>query len=180
MTKKCSDCNITKNLNEFGNSSRHKGGKHVWCKECANRRCRESYQKHIEKRRERNRVTRKRTPEYFKRKRNTRMFLLYGMTEQDYDEMLISQGGVCKICKGTPTKVGNKHTSSKIRFSIDHNHKTGEVRGLICGVCNVMLGHAKDSIEVLISAIEYLKAEPTKFKCGRKKKYNKDKKSNGL
>jgi hypothetical protein len=70
----------------------------------------------------------------------------YGVTEQHVEEMLSNQESSCAICKvpfeGTPR--------------VDHDHETGDVRGLLCHSCNTLLGHAKDSVETLKSAIEYL------------------------
>jgi hypothetical protein len=74
----------------------------------------------------------------------------YGITPEKYDEMLAAQGGVCGICKGEDTK----HKSNY--FAIDHNHSTGEVRGLLCGSCNTALGLFGDSVDSLMSAAAYL------------------------
>ena len=74
----------------------------------------------------------------------------YGITPEKYDEMLAAQGGVCAICKSEDTK----HKSDK--FNIDHNHTTGEVRGLLCGSCNTALGLFGDSVDTLMSAAAYL------------------------
>ena len=72
----------------------------------------------------------------------------------DYDLMLAAQGGVCGSCKGQNTTTRNGKIK---RFAIDHCHKTQKVRGLLCAFCNALIGYAKDSIETLQSAIEYLK-----------------------
>ena len=74
----------------------------------------------------------------------------YGITPEKYDEMLAAQGGVCAICKSEDTK----HKSDK--FSIDHNHSTGEVRGLLCSPCNTGLGLFGDSVDTLMGAASYL------------------------
>ncbi len=73
----------------------------------------------------------------------------YGITLNDYDEMLRNQGGGCKIC-GTKTPKGSG------RFHIDHDHKTGKVRGILCNNCNMALGLMKDNPKILISAAQYL------------------------
>jgi hypothetical protein len=76
----------------------------------------------------------------------------YKITEQRYLEILKKQIGLCAICgSDSPGRRGSKN------FTVDHDHKTMEVRGLLCHPCNVMLGLAKDSIEVLETAIKYLK-----------------------
>jgi hypothetical protein len=76
---------------------------------------------------------------------------LYGLTMEQYNVMLIEQNGVCKIC-GKPEK-----SSSKGVLSVDHDHSTGNVRGLLCDTCNRGLGHFYDNISLLYNAIEYLK-----------------------
>lgn len=76
----------------------------------------------------------------------------YRITEQRYFEILEKQIGLCAICgSDSPRRRGSKN------FAIDHNHTTMEVRGLLCHPCNVMIGLAKDNIEVLEMAIKYLK-----------------------
>lgn len=68
----------------------------------------------------------------------------------DFDQVFEAQGDQCAIC-GTAEKPKSKG------WSIDHCHKTGRVRGILCGSCNVGLGHFKDNPKFLIMAIEYLK-----------------------
>lgn len=71
----------------------------------------------------------------------------YGITDVQYDEMFSTQDGRCAICK---------HTSSK-KLHVDHNANTGEVRGLLCGECNMGIGLFYEQIEIMESAIEYLR-----------------------
>ena len=76
----------------------------------------------------------------------------YKIKEEKYFEILEKQKGVCAICgSDSPKRKGSKY------FTVDHNHTTMQLRGLLCHPCNVMLGMAKDNIEVLEKAIEYLK-----------------------
>lgn len=75
----------------------------------------------------------------------------YGITLADYDRMAEQQGYKCAICESTDAK------SNGARFHVDHDHKTGKVRGLLCGPCNTGIGKFRDSTALLISAIEYLK-----------------------
>lgn len=80
----------------------------------------------------------------------------YNMTIEDYDKMLMLQGGVCAICRKPETY--SHYLSKQVRrLSVDHNHITGEVRGLLCHKCNLLIGGAEDSIDILYSTIEYLK-----------------------
>lgn len=76
----------------------------------------------------------------------------YGLTLEDYDVLLEKQQGCCAIC-GTTEPRG---TSTAGRFYVDHNHETGEVRGLLCNDCNTALGLFKDSTELLARSIVYL------------------------
>jgi Recombination endonuclease VII len=72
---------------------------------------------------------------------------------EEYEVILKSQQNSCGICNGpnNTTRSGNIK-----RFNIDHCHKSGKVRGLLCTFCNSLLGYSKDSIEILQSAIRYL------------------------
>lgn len=77
-----------------------------------------------------------------------RLLRKFGITVEQYDEMFAAQGGVCAICSCPP------HYK---RLAVDHNHETGQVRGLLCGWCNRSLGGFRDSTELLVSAARYLK-----------------------
>jgi hypothetical protein len=82
----------------------------------------------------------------------------YKITEQRYFEILEKQIGLCGICESdSPRRKGSKN------FTVDHDHTTMEVRGLLCHPCNVMLGLAKDNTEVLEMAIKYLKHHKEKI-----------------
>lgn len=76
----------------------------------------------------------------------------YGITHDEYVALLEEQGGVCAIC-------GDGGEGSR-SLSVDHDHVTGAVRGLLCNRCNPMLGYARDNIAVLRSAIMYLAGGP--------------------
>lgn len=84
-----------------------------------------------------------------KYKRAWRMHNMYNLTEEDYELMFAKQNGVCAICK--TDNWGNKGVPS-----IDHDHFTGKVRGLLCVSCNHGLGRFKDSLLNLFAAAEYL------------------------
>lgn len=75
----------------------------------------------------------------------------YGITVEEYEAILQSQGNRCKVCRtDEPGRTG---------WCIDHNHRTGVVRGILCHDCNLAIGHAKDSIFLLEAMIGYLKKE---------------------
>lgn len=73
----------------------------------------------------------------------------YGLTEQAYRDLLQKQNNLCAICFSS--------RSSKRDWHVDHNHETGEIRGVLCHHCNLMLGNAKDRTPTLLSAIFYLR-----------------------
>ncbi len=76
----------------------------------------------------------------------------YGVTKEQYDKLVEQQNGVCAICQNPQIK---KHL--KTRLSIDHDHVSGRVRGLLCDTCNRALGLFKDNVVTLGAAYEYLK-----------------------
>lgn len=82
--------------------------------------------------------------------RSSRWKRVYGIDKNDYELMMVSQGNLCAICKTSET--GKRRT----HFVVDHCHKTGRVRGLLCWKCNVGLSHFKDDKNILLTAIVYL------------------------
>jgi len=77
----------------------------------------------------------------------------FGITPEKYAELFKSQNGTCAICKNpeTATRLGKVKA-----LSVDHCHKSGVIRGLLCSDCNTGIGKLKDDISVLQSAIQYL------------------------
>lgn len=77
----------------------------------------------------------------------------FGIDLRQYGEMMVSQGGKCAICKMAEngTRLGKR-----LALAVDHNHTTGDVRGLLCRNCNTLIGHAKEDRDRLRSAIAYL------------------------
>lgn len=71
------------------------------------------------------------------------------MMSDEYDALLRSQGGTCAIC-------GNKPKPGGRRFAVDHDHKTGAIRGLLCFRCNRILPHYADA-DWLARAAEYVR-----------------------
>ena len=101
----------------------------------------------FEKNRNKCRECRKHTPEY---NRNWKYKKKYGISLDEYNEILASQNNECCIC-GTNDPGGPGST-----FTVDHNHKTEEVRGLLCSNCNRGLGFFKDNPDHLFAATKYL------------------------
>ena len=88
-------------------------------------------------------------PEYREIIRERGRKYLFGLKEGEYQVLLDSQNGVCAVCKG------NCLTGRKL--SVDHNHATGKVRGLLCAKCNSALGMVNDRIDLLEELVSYLK-----------------------
>jgi len=84
---------------------------------------------------------------------NAHLKKTYGITIGDYYAMLESQDGTCAICDGG---------TSRNYLACDHDHKTGEVRGLLCARCNKVLRDMRDSPEKLRIAADYLTVPPSR------------------
>lgn len=82
----------------------------------------------------------------------------YNLSVDEYNNMLSSQNYVCAICQQEETT--REHRTGLVRkLSIDHCHKTGKIRGLLCTTCNHVLGKFKDDENLFNRAINYLKGE---------------------
>src|ERR1035437_4775008 len=169
--KPCHLCGVEKPANGFVKNTAHKDGLSSYCRECERDR-----QKTRQKRlRARENVlvpdfkpclgckTEKRSSEfnrdrgaedglstYCKRCHSVRNRMAkYGVTDEWYQAVLAAQSGGCSICKA-------KKPGGRGSWHVDHDHSTGKNRGLLCHSCNLLLGHAKDSTEILQNAIDYL------------------------
>jgi hypothetical protein len=83
--------------------------------------------------------------------RRRRRLLQYGLTTEQYAEMLRRQGGVCAICGGTSARADGDGS-----LVVDHDHATGAVRALLCNLCNAGIGHLRDDPRIMRAAIEYI------------------------
>lgn len=147
--KKCSKCKTTKPLNDFNKAKKNKDGLNSWCRACNNAYSREWA-----------RLNKERHLANYRNWRNNNLeqandldrLRSYGLPKGRYKQILEIQNGCCAICKtNTP--------APKKTFCVDHCHKTGRVRGLLCHRCNTLLGHAKDNIQTLKNAITFLNTE---------------------
>ena len=139
MTKKCSRCHKEKSLTEFSPQKKGSFGRHNQCRECSRKSNREYY---------------RRNPEKIKTKRDERFdkivrFEPIGDMDKDKFSEFMKNYPLCEIC-------GEK-CGTRSRLSIDHDHKTNEVRGFVCLRCNMLLGYARDDARILLKAVEYLK-----------------------
>lgn len=93
--------------------------------------------------------------EYYSKQARIRLLRNHGMSQEEYDAMLLSQDGVCAICGNSPEE--NKH------LHIDHDHITGKVRALLCSKCNTAIGLADDDVNRLFGMAIYI----NDHRCGR-------------
>lgn len=131
--KTCKKCGTSKPLDQFyKNSGCTKDGHLNKCKECVK-----------DAQNSRPKVP---TDEATKIAYRNRLKRVYGITEDDHDEMFIAQQGCCAICSARPDKL-----------VVDHCHKTGKVRGLLCKKCNMAIGKLGDTYESIMKVAKYLK-----------------------
>ena len=94
----------------------------------------------------------KQSPTVKRRERARHLEKKYGIGLEQYEEMLAAQGGGCAICGKRPRPDSSLH--------VDHDHGTGEIRGLLCFNCNNALGYLNDDGDRLITAATYLGPAP--------------------
>ena len=143
-TKKCIRCEKVKSASEFYAASKMKDRLHSYCKECHKQWNTEKYEKDKDKVLAANKRWADANPEKI---RDIALRYSYNITLADYDSMLKAQRGVCKICGAEPK---NKP------LNVDHCHKTGNVRGLLCISCNTMLGKIECNPSLVDNMKKYL------------------------
>ena len=146
-TKECRRCKHTKSLDDFGPAKGMKDGKSSWCRSCRAKLEAERRRRKPEECRE---ACRKRHRDDPLKKKAYNLKSWYGLELEEFNRMKEDQGGVCKICGDT--------CSTGRELSVDHSHKTGKVRGLLCLACNTTLGKMKDSPSLLRMAADYLES----------------------
>jgi len=117
------------------------------------------YKKHPEYNRRKSREWRAANPEKVKAIKDKRRYAdylttckrKYGITQQEFEAMLESQGQKCVICR-----LDLDFNVRDAKPNVDHCHKSGYVRGILCGKCNSMLGYSQDDVSILEAAIIYL------------------------
>lgn len=150
IMKICPNCKETKLLHEYYTDNARKDGWSFYCKKCTAAICKKSREK---RKAEGHRY--KGTPYNADTNRFAQLKHYYNLTREEYDRLVIKQSYLCAICESEPR--GNT------RLHVDHDHKTNQVRGLLCDDCNNGLGRFEDDIELLRKAIEYLQNPPAKM-----------------
>ena len=136
ISKKCNKCKQIKASDEFFKDISSRNGLTKCCKSCDS---------------ERRKMERKAHPG---RHKYSAIKSRYGLTRAEYDTMLQKQNGVCAICSCVDTTVVN---GGQCLLSVDHDHETGKIRGLLCHKCNTGIGMLATP-ENCIRAAQYLKA----------------------
>lgn len=152
--KVCRTCNETKDINEFHKQSRAKDGRYLDCKVCTAARNKAWYgankARHAKTcaswyKKNRTHAISKGTDWHYRKN--------YGITHEEFLSLADKQDNKCLICSVGLTFAEKCHT----RAVLDHDHDTGEIRGVLCNACNTGIGLLKDSPAVLLSAYNYLK-----------------------
>jgi recombination endonuclease VII len=123
---KCADCNEDKPPEEFPRNRSRPSGRHAYCKECHNKRTRETVSR------------------LYGNSRHYHLRQKYGIGSSKVDRLLAEQNGVCALCG---VRAGTQ---------VDHDHKTSRVRGVLCLNCNAALGAVGDDVQILVAAQGYL------------------------
>jgi hypothetical protein len=83
----------------------------------------------------------------------------FGITLDEYNAMLALQRGLCAVC-GSEPNIKDKNGNIR-RLAVDHDHKTGKVRQLLCNACNTSIGLVKENVSTLVNMIDYIKKHET-------------------
>ena len=145
--KRCSKCDDVKPTSEFYKDRRtSEDGLRSRCKACSLAAGRVYAQAHREERKANVKAWVAENPE---RIRNIYLKSRHGISAAEYNALYESQNGCCAVCG---------HIPDGRRLSVDHDHATGAVRGLLCRNCNLVLGHVKDRVIILLRLAEYLES----------------------
>jgi len=166
-TKTCTKCEVEKELPDYYYRA-DKDSYASRCKECTLEAAKEKYHNdpiplsevelarsrayhaaNKEQRNARAKEVRRANPD---KERNRKLLQKFGITLDQYNSMHEAQNGLCKIC-GNPEELDR-------RLAVDHNHATGQVRGLLCFRCNTVVGHIEaQGIPMIASILNYLDEE---------------------
>lgn len=160
LRKKCTVCKEDKPHSEFGPNKKGALGLMSWCRACARKKA-AAFKAGLGGAEQRRRnamyqdTWRREHPEENRAyMRKYRLAVKFGITVAQYDALLEAQGGLCAVCRKEETVIGRGGLVKPL--AVDHNHVTGQVRGLLCQRCNFAIGLLADSPEHLHSAIAYL------------------------
>lgn len=149
--KLCFACQQVKPIEDFYKDCHKLDGYHNICKVCAYARVRTIEQ---EIKADPQKAARRRSvKKAYNDKYGIRCY--YGISREEYNLLLEIQGGVCAICN-QPETARSEYTDRPKRLGVDHNHKTGQARGLLCTRCNSAIGFFNEDTERIKQALAYL------------------------
>ena len=145
IMRMCTVCKTAKPFEDFYSGLKAKRQRYSTNKKYLHSRCKECEHKKnkIYHKENRAKVTERQVITHRRKK--------YGVSEEEYKNMVLSQNNLCAICN---------NPSNNKALAIDHNHTTGEVRGLLCHNCNLAIGLFKEDIAIFNRAIAYLTSPP--------------------
>lgn len=150
----CAKCGCTKAGSAFGRTNSVTS----WCLKCRREGARRWRAENPEAVRALD-ASRRKKPQQVRRMREYqrmyRLLVKYGITAEEYDAMFQQQRGRCAVCGDPPSSINTRCGV----LHVDHDHKTRKVRGLVCFLCNTMLGSAKDDVRRLEAGKIYLQRE---------------------
>lgn len=143
--KACIRCGLEKPIDLFHKDGKRPDGHRRDCKTCRNTRS-------AAKAAENSRYSRLWNLQHPARVHNNYLRWKYGIGPVEYEAMLVAQNGVCAICKQPEHRNGTKY------LCVDHSHVTGNIRGLLCHLCNSGIGKLNDDPNLLRAAASYLES----------------------
>lgn len=143
--KRCTRCDVERELGDFTRDSGRPDGLAQWCRECW-----KSYRQQAQIRKKSNEYMRKWAAGNRQKMQGYRLRHRYGLEPEEYAQLLEIQGGVCAICHRDPN-------DSKETLAVDHCHQAQVIRGLLCDRCNRGIGLLGDDPANLEAAAEYIR-----------------------
>lgn len=162
MNKLCRRCNTEKPLSDFRKASKEKDGYQYSCKKCSNEDTKKWRKKNYELEKERARIRRhsnldkhNATTRRWRENNPDKVKALhlkkkYNLTLDQWNSMFLEQQGKCKVCE-------THQDNLEKELAVDHCHKTGKIRGLLCVRCNRAIGLLEDRIDLLEKSINHLR-----------------------
>jgi hypothetical protein len=163
----CSKCKENKPESDFTIDKRRASGKGSWCKTCFVQYRKEYHIEHSKELNAKSSQWAKNNPDKVRKnglkyrsshreeEKNRALKYKYSLSSEDYENILEKQNGVCVVCGREETAVDRNGNIKKLQ--VDHDHITGEIRGLLCSTCNRGIGYLQDDIYIVEKALQYLK-----------------------
>ena len=144
VVKICRNRGEEKSLSCFSKDKHTKDGHCFYCKNCVSLNHKMRPRPHF----------RTQTP-FYKQNKNRHLKSKYGITLEQYNLMFNKQRGVCAVC-GVPAE------ALKRSLAVDHNHRTGKIRGLLCFACNSLIGRIEKNPLLIPTMMKYIRTRNKK------------------